>query len=128
MRRTNIDALNTALADTKGIRLTIPESTLVHASYKYYFFIEPDDIKEDWNRNRILTEINARGVPCFTGACPEIYREKAFTDLYGDQPTLPVAKKLGETSLLMNVHPGITPDVAVECADIVRSVMDQAVN
>ena len=128
IRRANIDALNNALANTKGIRLTIPDGDLVHASYKYYFFIEPDNIREDWNRDRILTEINARGVPCFTGACPEIYREKAFTDLYGDQPALPVAQKLGETSLLMNVHPGITPELAAECADIVCSVMDQAVN
>ena len=126
-RRANIDALNKVLADTKGIRLTIPESSFAHAGYKYYFFVEPGDLREGWNRDRILAEINAQGVPCFTGSCPEIYREKAFTGLYGEHLVLPVAKKLGETSLLMNVHPGITPELATECADIVRGVMEQAV-
>ena len=127
-RRANVDVLNETLANTRGIRLTIPEITFLHASYKYYFFIEPEHIKEDWDRDRIMMEIHSLGVPCFSGACPEIYREKAFTDLYGEQPALPVAKRLGETSLLMNVHPGVTPDLASKCADIVRSVMDLAVD
>jgi len=125
-RRANQDAFNNALANTKGIRLTIPGNTTFHASYKYYFFIEQDHIKDDWNRDRIMAEINARGVPCFTGTCPEIYREKAFTDLYGEQGQLPVAKSLGESSLMMNVHPGVTPELATECARVVQSVMEHA--
>lgn len=125
-RRANLDALNRALANTKGIRLTVPGNTAFHAAYKYYFFIEPDHIKDDWNRDRIMAEINACGVSCFTGACPEIYREKAFTDLYGEQGPFPVARELGETSLMMNLHPGITPELATECAGIVRSVMENA--
>ena len=41
-------------------------------------------------------EINARGVPCFSGSCSEVYLEKAF-DGTGFRPEkrLPVAKELG---------------------------------
>ena len=126
-RRANMEAFNTALADTKGIRLTKPESSTFHAGYKYYLFIEPEYINDDWSREKIVAEIHSRGVPCFTGTCPEIYRESAFIDLYGERQSLPVAKALGETSLMMNVHPGITPELATECAYVVQSVMDQAV-
>ena len=125
-RRANVHALNNALAGTKGIRLTIPDNSTFHAGYKYYFFVEPDCIKEGWNRDKIVAEIHASGVPCFTGTCPEIYREKGFSELYGDQPSLPVAKTLGETSVMLNVHPGITPELITRCAEAVQGVMDQA--
>jgi len=125
-RRANFEALNQALVNTKGIRITEPGNSIFHAGYKYYFFVDSDYIRDDWNRDMIMAEINSRGVPCFTGACPEIYRERAFTDIYGEQPSQPVAKALGETSLMMNVHPGITPDLATSCAGVVQSVMNQA--
>ena len=121
-----MQAFNNALANTKGIRLTLPENSIFHAGYKYYFFVEPECTRDGWNRDKIVAEIHSRGVPCFTGTCPEIYREKAFTDLYDEQESLPVAKTLGETSVMMNVHPGMTPELINQCADVVRSVMDQA--
>ena len=125
-RRANMQAFNNALANTKGIRLTLPENSIFHAGYKYYFFVEPECTRDGWNRDKIVAEIHSRGVPCFTGTCPEIYREKAFTDLYDEQESLPVAKTLGETSVMMNVHPGMTPELINQCAEVVRSVMDQA--
>jgi dTDP-4-amino-4,6-dideoxygalactose transaminase len=29
-------------------------------------------------RDRIMNEINAEGVPCFSGSCSEVYLENAF--------------------------------------------------
>ena len=126
-RRANVAAFNAVLSDTNGLRLTIPGNSAYHACYKYYCFVEPSQFKSDWDRSRVVAEINSQGLPCFTGACPEIYREKAFTDIYGEQESLPVAHELGDTSLLFNVHPGITPEQAKECAVVVRDVMDRAV-
>lgn len=126
-RRQNVDTFNGALEDVEGIRLTIPDNQAFHACYKYYFFIEPERLASGWDRDRVVAEIHQRGAPCFTGSCPEIYREQGFVGLYGQQESLPVSKELGETSVMMNVHPGITPTLITECAEVVRSVMKQAV-
>ena len=68
-----------------------------HASYKCYFFINGDE----YLRNKILDEINSTGIPCFSGSCSEIYREKAFDGAVSrpDKP-LSVAERLGKTSLM----------------------------
>jgi len=56
-------------------------------------------LKKGWDRDRIMTGINALGVPCYSGSCSEVYLEKAF-DGTGFRPNtrLKVAKELGETS------------------------------
>ena len=126
-RRQNVATFNQALAGTEGIRLTVPDSHSFHACYKYYFFTEPERLKDDWSRDRVVAEVHGAGAPCFTGTCPEIYRELAFTELYGQQTPLPVAQELGETSVMMNVHPGITPAVVQQCAEVVHDVMKRAV-
>ena len=125
-RQANGSAFNQLLADTNGIRLTVPPEHCAHAYYKYYFFVEPSALKSSWNRDKIVAEIVQRGVPCFTGACPEIYREQAFIGRYGDHPTLPVAASLGTTSVLLNVHPGVTVEHCEQSASIIREVFAQA--
>lgn len=125
-RRQNVETFNHALSDVKGIRLTIPDNQAFHACYKYYFFIELQRLNAGWDRDRIVAEIHQNGVPCFTGSCPEIYREDAFVGIYGPQVSLPVARELGETSVMMNVHPGITTALIGEFAEVVRGVMKRA--
>jgi len=56
----------------------IPIISLEHACYKYYVFVEPEALKSDWSRDRIMNELMAEGIPCGTGSCSEIYLEKAF--------------------------------------------------
>lgn len=83
----------------------IPEWA-VHAAYKCYVFVEPSALPEGWNRNRIIAEINACGIPCDSGSCSEIYLEKAFENTrWRPNDRLPLAKELGETSLMFLVHP-----------------------
>src|SRR5690606_14260720 len=92
-----------------GLRVPhVPEGS-VHAAYKCYVFVEPEQLKDGWSRDRILNEISSRGVPCFSGSCSELYLEKAF-DNTGWRPAqrLAVAKELGETSLMFMVHPTLT--------------------
>jgi hypothetical protein len=38
-------------------------------------------LKDDWSRDRIMEEVSAAGVSCYSGSCSEIYLEKAF-DLF----------------------------------------------
>ncbi|WP_435950494.1 DegT/DnrJ/EryC1/StrS family aminotransferase [Psychrobacter sp. DM8] len=79
-----------------------------NAYYKLYVYVQPS-IPLGWSRDRIITEINERGVPCFSGSASEVYLEKAFdNNNLRPEIRLPVAKALGETSLMFLVHPTLT--------------------
>ena len=54
------------------------DNKCVHAYYKYYVFIKTEALKNDWDRDRIISEINSQGVPCIHSSCSEVYLEKAF--------------------------------------------------
>jgi dTDP-4-amino-4,6-dideoxygalactose transaminase len=69
-------------------------------------------------------KINARGVPCFSGSCSEVYLEKAF-DGTGWRPEqrLPVAKRLGETSLMFLCHPTLSQSEINKTCKILEAVV-----
>lgn len=99
----------------------------VHAHYKCYVFVCQDNLAAGWSRDRIMAEINAAGVPCYSGSCSEVYLERAF-DNTGWRPAerLPVARELGETSLMFLVHPTLTEaEIAKTCA-VLSEVMTRA--
>ncbi len=104
----------------------VPEGS-EHAAYKCYVFVQPEQLKPDWNRDRIINEMVAAGVPAFSGSCSEVYLEKAFdnTNLRPAQ-RLPVAMELGETSLMFLVHPTLTPAEIDKTCQVLSSVMEQA--
>lgn len=83
----------------------------VHAQYKCYVYVRPENLASGWSRDRIIDEINQRGVPCYQGSCSEVYLEKAFDGTrFRPKERLPNAKLLGELSLMFLVHPTITQD------------------
>ena len=94
-----------------------------HAYYKLYVYVQPDNLPKEWSRDRIIEEINKLGVPCFSGSASEVYLEKAF-DNTGLRPEsrLPVAKQLGETSLMFLVHPTLTADEIKQTVQAIDSV------
>lgn len=99
----------------------------LHAHYKCYIFVNPEQLSPGWTRDRIMEAINAQGVPCFSGSCSEVYLEKAF-DNTGWRPAqrLPVAKELGETSLMFLVHPTLTSAEIDKTCTVLADVMQQA--
>lgn len=127
IRRRNAMILTEAFSCIKGLRVTIPSNDIQHSYYKYYVFVRLECLKAGWDRDRIVNAIVARGVPCFSGSCSEIYLEKAFDDR-GLRPVelLPVARELGETSLMFLVHPTLTEKDMICVADIVSKVMLEA--
>ena len=125
-RRRHAAIFNEVLQDAPALRRTIPPADIEHAYYKYYVFVEPSQLKPDWSRDRILDEVNARGVTAFGGSCSEIYLEKAFPQEWRPKERLPVARQLGETSLMFLVHPTLSDDQVQFAAEIVRDVMRQA--
>lgn len=94
------------------------QSGTVHAFYKYYFYLRPENLAAGWNRDAISDEINKRGVPCFQGSCSEIYLEKAFDRTgWRPEPPLAVSRDIGSISLMLLVHPTLTEaEVEKSCA------------
>ncbi len=127
IRRNHAAFLTQAFKDIPGLRVTEPDENYYHTYYKYYAFVQPEKLKSDWNRDRIMQAITDLGVPCYSGICSEIYLEKAFTKNNLSPITrFPVAKELGETSLMFLVHPTLTQAHMEKTVDIVRQVMKMA--
>ena len=98
-----------------------------HAAYRAYVFVEPKALSDGWDRDRVVSEISARGVPCYQGSCSEIYREKVFsrTNWRPGHP-LPIARRLGETSLAFLVHPTLMDEHLDRTCDVLSDVMTRA--
>ncbi len=127
-RKHNAALLDEALAGIPGLRLTPVPEHVGHARYRYYFFLEPESLRPGWNQTRVIESVSAEGVPCFSGSCGEIYKEKAFVDA-GWQPdeALPVAKRLAETSICFLTHPTLSDQDVLDAAAALNKVMTAAV-
>ncbi len=126
-RRANAERIWEAARQCPGLRVPMIPDHIEHAAYKCYLFVEPEALRDGWDRDRVMAEIQARGVPCMSGSCSEVYREKAFdgTGWRPEQP-LPVARELGETSLLFLCHPTLTEDEIEKTCVVLQEVMAQA--
>ena len=116
-----------SLADCPVVRVPLPPEGFTHAWYKFYAFVIPHLLKDGWSRDRILQEIVDIGYPAYSGSCSEVYLEKCFQDAgFAPVHRLPVARELGETSLMFVVHPTINPEQMAAYADAVHSVLQRA--
>ncbi|MET1280067.1 DegT/DnrJ/EryC1/StrS family aminotransferase [Vibrio navarrensis] len=123
-RQHNGTLIDQAVADLPVVRRVEVADYIEHAEYKHYLFVNAEQLKEGWSRDRIVEEINAAGVPAYQGSCSEIYREKAF-DNTPWRPTerLPNAVKLGETSLMFLVHPTLTEQEMGKATQVIRHTL-----
>ncbi len=126
-RRSLAEALAGVARDLPALRVPQVPAHAGHAFYRQYFYVRPDALRPGWTRDRIVDEIRALQVPCFQGTCAEVYLEKAF-DGTGLRPTqrLPVARDLGETSLMFLVHPTVTDTEIARACDALMRVMRAA--
>ena len=139
IRTQNAKILRDALTQFAGERqfLRIPDIEFhqamggdsVHAYYKYYVYVRPENLPENINRDSILNALNEKKIPCFSGSCSEIYLEKAF-DNHPSRPKarLTVAKELGETSLMFLIHPTLTTNemqtIATTTVDVLTTLFN----
>ena len=126
-RRRNAEGLRARLAAVPGLRLPVPLKGYGHAYYKFYAYVDAARLARDWTRERIVEAISAEGIPCISGSCSEMYLEKAFAGT-GLVPAsrLPVARLLGDTSLMFVVHPTMKERDLDDTAAAVRKVMAAA--
>ena len=73
-----------------------------------------------------MQEINASGVPCFSGSCSEVYLEHAFDNTaWRPEKRLANAQMLGETSLMFLVHPTLSLDSLNKTVASIQQVINQ---
>lgn len=126
VRQRHAAILSESFSRIPALRVTVPFDVISHAYYKYYVFVRPEMIAPGWDRDRIMNAINSEGIPCYSGSCSEIYREKAFTVKgYGPANRLPVAKKLGETSLMFLVHPTLNKNNVLDSCKAVKKILSK---
>lgn len=125
LRNRNARILTSLFLNHPALDVTLPPNDIVHAYYKYYVFIRPEQLKSDWSRDKIMQEVTALGVPCFVGSCSEIYLEGAFSK---QRPSLQhsTAKKLGEISLMFLVHPTLTEEDIHKTGTTLLTVLERA--
>ncbi|EHI9277788.1 DegT/DnrJ/EryC1/StrS aminotransferase family protein [Vibrio vulnificus] len=123
-RQHNGKLIDQAVADLPLVRCVEVADYIEHAEYKHYLFVNPEQLKPGWSRDRIVEEINAAGVPAYQGSCSEIYLEKAFDNTpWRPEERLPNAVQLGETSLMFLVHPTLTAAEMEKTTAVVRDVL-----
>jgi len=125
-RRQNAAILHKCLQGIDSLRTPAPPKEVLHSYYKFYTFVRPEKLKPEWNRDRLMQEINNQGVPCFSGSCSEIYLEEAFGNDLKPAERLPVARELGETSLMFLVHPTLDSQHINTFCRVVKSVVTRA--
>ena len=126
-RQENAAKLDAVAAKYPVMRLVTVPADCEHAEYKHYFFVNPDKLAAGWNRDRIVDEIMSRGVPCYQGSCSEVYLEKAFDNTpWRPAERLVNAKLLGETSVMMLVHPTLTDAEVAKSCQVLEEVLKLA--
>ena len=129
-RRTEIaDAITAALSPfASAVRVPLPGAHFRHAYYRHYAYVRFDGLKPDWSRDRLVRELTAAGVAVLHGTCPEVYLEKSF-DGTGLRPEerLPVARELGETSMMFLTHPTMTAEELRHTEAMLGTVLSEAI-
>ena len=121
IRRRHAEQLAECFRSIPALRVVEPPPAIQHSYYKYYAFVRPERLRDGWTRDRIIAEITAAGVPCYSGSCGEIYLEKAFPPEMRPAEYLPVARELGKTSLMLLVHPTLTSvHISLTCKAVSR--------
>lgn len=126
-RTRNAERIWSACRQHEALRVPVLPDDCVHAHYKCYVQIRPEQLTAGWSRDRIIEEIVARGVPCYQGSCSEVYLENAFDNTsWRPAERLPVARELGETSLMFLVHPTLTEAEIDKTCAVIEEVMGLA--
>jgi len=110
-----------------SIRVPSIPDYINHAAYRCYIFVESNNLKKGWDRDKILIKLNQSGIPCNSGSCSEVYLEKAFQKYpeFIPQERLPNAKKLGNQSISFLVHPNLSAKEVNKTCEVLEGILKQ---
>jgi len=130
-RRRNAAVLDAAFAKLPALRVVKPARDEYCSYSKYYAYLLPEKLAAGWTRERVAEAINAEGVTCSSGGASEMYLEDAFPAEWKpgggkEAARYPVARALGETSLMFHVHSTLTEADMRDVAAAVEKVLSVA--
>lgn len=127
-RIANMEKIYVTFADNLYFTVHRPSNDYVHAAYKCYVQVNNEKLPEGWSRDRIMGEINALNVPCFSGSCSEVYLEHAFDGTsWRPEQRLANAQKLGDNSLMFLVHPTLSDESINKTVTVIQQVVNRIV-
>jgi len=116
-----------ALEGVAGVRVPAPRPGATPAWYRFYAFLEPERVRSDHDRSRILAMLKERDVPAGVGACGDIPREAVFAGvphrIVGD---LAVARALDAGSIALPVHPTLTLETVRRWGEAFAAILADA--
>lgn len=126
-RRANAAQLTSAIDGFSAVRDLTPPDNVRHSYYKYNVLIEQQSLAANWTRDKIVDELNSRGIPARVGACPDIAQEAAFRNANIDTSNpRPNAADIADRTIMLPVHPTLTEGNMSFMADALKSVMSTA--
>ena len=81
----------------------------MNAYYRFYVRINSKLLKNNWNTEKLINELNKKKIVCNFGACPLIYKEKIFVK-EGYNLSLNNAMKLSDNVISFMINPNIDSD------------------
>ncbi len=128
MRRQHASMLDDAFEKIDGLVVTRPPADIEPAYYKYYIQVDSKQLKKGLSRDIILQKLSKAGIPCGIGACPELYKEKAFKKQrkqlgLAPQKRLVNARRLGERSMMFQVHPTLSRQWIKYVIDVMQNIV-----
>lgn len=106
--------------------LRVPVTPAGHAHYRCVAFVDGPLAEAAARRDCCLEALRTAGVPGMYGSCSEIYRERFFRDRgFAPARPLPVAHRLGATSLTFLVHHTIDADSMRRYADAAAGTLQR---
>ena len=115
--------LSQGFSEMPQLRVTMPPDHLAHSYYHYYVFLRTEQLQSCWDKPRIIDAIRAEGIPCYSGSCSEVYLQAAFPAELRPLERLPIAKELGETALMFQVHPTLNEEDMEDTVIAVEKVL-----
>jgi dTDP-4-amino-4,6-dideoxygalactose transaminase len=125
-RTRNANTLVSSLTPYPSVHIAAVPGNHVHAYYRLSFRVDPSRLKRGWDRDLIQRALSAEGIPCLSGARPEIYLEEVYTKSTPLLRRLPNAACLATTSLALLVHPTIDEKFLNDCHTAIEKVFDAA--
>ncbi len=127
-RRRHAVILNSGFSNIPALDVPIPNEEFAHSYYKYYVYLKPEWLSGSWTRDKIIHAIQAEGIPCGSGICPEVYLEKTFEALnLRPLDRRPNAKRLAESSLMFMVHPTLSDTCMRDICAATQKVLNIAI-
>jgi dTDP-4-amino-4,6-dideoxygalactose transaminase len=121
--------LNHELKKLPGLIVPEAPSHMKHVYYRYNILLNNAHLKAPWDRDRIIEALQAEGISCFVGSCPEIYKEQAFKkNKLGPKDFLPNAHWLADKNIALHWNHRLNKESLEKIKKAFIKIMTEATN